>query len=538
MGEASRFRRTLEKCRESRRLVLVVVAVALLVDRMLLTAVVPVIPALLASFREQPNGTTQLQKNATLEDDVTQPMNLTLEDAKGGETDGIHGSNSSLTEDVPRCHWNQSESGEGRENMEVGFLFSSKAIVQLIMNPFVGPLTHKNILSNQKENSNGIQEEMLVGEHAVKRLILLEFLILHHYATIGYSLPMFAGFTIIFFSTIAFAFGRSYWMLLLARILQGVGSSCSTVSGMGMLAERYPDERERGIAMGIALGGLAFGCVVGPTFGGVMYEFVGKSSPFIVLAGLALADASRSGSFLSAWGNRWGISKSLFLFVVAVLQLVALQPKVKEKMAGPSLVRLLMDPYICIAAGVLLFANMSIAILEPSYPLWMERTMCASVWQQGVVWLSPSISYLLGTCISPTLAHKIGRWVVTLVGLILLGTSLALVPQSTRAVHLIAPLSGLGFSVGMVDTCMMPELARLVDIRHFAVYGTVYAIADVAFCLGFAVGPALAMELVTHVGFDWMLYIMATICFAYSPLLCLLRNPPAREGAKVGFQLL
>lgn len=40
----------------------------------------------------------------------------------------------------------------------------------------------------------------------------------------------------------------------------------------------------------------------------------------------------------------------------------------------------------------------------------------------------------------------------------------------------------------MVDSSMMPELGYLVDIRHSAVYGSVYAIGDVAFCLGFAVG--------------------------------------------------
>jgi DHA1 family solute carrier family 18 vesicular amine transporter 1/2 len=28
----------------------------------------------------------------------------------------------------------------------------------------------------------------------------------------------------------------------------------------------------------------------------------------------------------------------------------------------------------------------------------------------------------------------------------------------------------------------------LVDIRHSAVYGGVYAIGDIAFCLGFAIG--------------------------------------------------
>jgi hypothetical protein len=35
----------------------------------------------------------------------------------------------------------------------------------------------------------------------------------------------------------------------------------------------------------------------------------------------------------------------------------------------------------------------------------------------------------------------------------------------------------------MVDSCMMPELGFLVDIRHSAVYGSVYALGDVAFCL-------------------------------------------------------
>lgn len=41
---------------------------------------------------------------------------------------------------------------------------------------------------------------------------------------------------------------------------------------------------------------------------------------------------------------------------------------------------------------------------------------------------------------------------------------------------------------GMVDGTMMPIMAHLVDIRHSAVYGGVYAIADVGLCIGFAIG--------------------------------------------------
>jgi len=43
-------------------------------------------------------------------------------------------------------------------------------------------------------------------------------------------------------------------------------------------------------------------------------------------------------------------------------------------------------------------------------------------------------------------------------------------------------------SPGMVDSSMMPHMGYLVDLRHVSVYGNVYAIADVAFALGFAVG--------------------------------------------------
>jgi len=37
----------------------------------------------------------------------------------------------------------------------------------------------------------------------------------------------------------------------------------------------------------------------------------------------------------------------------------------------------------------------------------------------------------------------------------------------------------------------MPIMGYLVDLRHVPVYGSVYAIADVAFCVGFAVGERL-----------------------------------------------
>lgn len=255
--------------------------------------------------------------------------------------------------------------------------------------------------------------------------------------------------------------------------------------------------------MGIALGGLALGVLIGPPFGGFMYQFVGKSAPFIVLAFLALLDGC--------------------------LQLLVLQPKVtRSEDEAPSLKALIMDPYILIAAGAITFANMGIAMLEPSLPIFMMDKMEAEKWQLGAAFLPASISYLIGTNLFGPLGHRMGRWLASFIGLSLIGLALIFVPFATRPNHLIIPMAALGFGIGMVDSSMMPQLGYLVDIRHSSVYGGVYAIGDIAFCMGFAVGPALSGTLVQHFGFKAMMVGIGIISFIYGPLLIFLKDPPLR----------
>uniref|UniRef100_A0A2C9KHJ7 Major facilitator superfamily (MFS) profile domain-containing protein n=1 Tax=Biomphalaria glabrata TaxID=6526 RepID=A0A2C9KHJ7_BIOGL len=273
---------------------------------------------------------------------------------------------------------------------------------------------------------------------------------------------------------------------------------------MGMIASYYPDDKERGNAMGIALGGLALGVLVGPPFGGVMYEFAGKEAPFLILAALAFFDGC--------------------------LQLLALQPSVKpESQEGTAFKELLRDPYILLCAGSITFGNMGIAMMEPSLPIWMYKTMHSSEWQQGIAFLPASISYAIGTNLFGPLAHKMGRWLSAMIGMLIISICCFALPFSKNIGHLIAPNFGMGFAIGMVDSAMMPHMGYLVDLRHVSVYGSVYAIADVAFCLGFAIGPSLSGTIVSSIGFHWMLWIIAIVNLIYAPLLYFLRNPPARE---------
>ncbi|KAM4802276.1 chromaffin granule amine transporter isoform X3 [Urocitellus parryii] len=443
--------RLLEEGRGSRQLVLVVVFVALLLDNMLLTVVVPIVPTFLyaTEFKEvNSSGHASLSVSSQL--DLTLPtfatifsffdnITIAVEQSAPRGTAWTNGSSGTVPPPVTEAntaHRNNCLQGTEfleEENIRVGVLFASKALMQLLVNPFVGPLTNR----------------------------------------IGYHIPMFAGFVIMFLSTVMFAFSATYTLLFVARTLQGIGSSFSSVAGLGMLASVYTDDYERGRAMGIALGGLALGVLVGAPFGSVMYEFVGKPAPFLILAFLALLDGA--------------------------LQLFILKPsKVSpESTKGTPLLMLLKDPYILVAAGL--------------------------------AFLPASVSYLIGTNLFGVLANKMGRWLCSLVGMVVVGASLLCVPLAHSIFGLIGPNAGLGFAIGMVDSSLMPIMGHLVDLRHTSVYGSVYAIADVAFCVGFAIGPSTGGAIVRAIGFPWLMVIIGVINISYAPLCYFLRSPPAKE---------
>ncbi|KAI6239346.1 Cat-1 [Aphelenchoides fujianensis] len=329
------------------------------------------------------------------------------------------------------------------ENVHVGLMFGSKALIQLIANPMIGPWTNK----------------------------------------IGYTIPMFTGFVIMFLSTLLFAFGASYSTLWMAR--------------MGMLAQAYPDDAERGSAMGIALGGLALGVLVGPPYGGVLYEWAGKELPFVLLALLALL------------GRNPPISRA------AATSRSAANPE------GAGLKAVGQRP-----AGSITIGNLGIAMLEPSLPLWMMESWGASSIERGAAFLPASISYLIGTNIFGPLAHRIGRWLSGFIGLVIIGFCLLAIPSAGSVGGLIIPNFFMGFSIGMIDASMFPMMGYIVDLRHVGVYGSIYAIADAAFCFAFALGPFFSGPLVRTVGFPAMMYLIALVNFLYAPLMFFLRKLP------------
>ena len=78
-------------------------------------------------------------------------------------------------------------------------------------------------------------------------------------------------------------------------------------------------------------------------------------------------------------------------------------------------------------SGAITFANMGIAMLEPSLPIFMMDQMDAEKWQLGAAFLPASISYLIGTNLFGPLGHRMGRWLASFIGLSMIGLALIFV---------------------------------------------------------------------------------------------------------------
>ncbi|XP_077359889.1 putative vesicular acetylcholine transporter-B [Festucalex cinctus] len=419
---------------QQRRIILVIVCVALLLDNMLYMVIVPIIPDYLAD----------------LENEQSEHVHVVLHPNASASQRG-----------------NGTGAGPDKSNnldVQIGVLFASKAILQLLVNPLSGTFIDR----------------------------------------VGYDIPLLIGLTVMFLSTCIFAFGENYATLFAARSLQGLGSAFADTSGLAMIADKYTEEAERSRALGIALAFISFGSLVAPPFGGVLYEFAGKRVPFLVLAFVCLVDG--------------------FLFLTVIRPFSS---RTRENMpVGTPIYRLMIDPYIAVVAGALTVCNIPLAFLEPTIANWMESTMHSTQWQMGLTWLPAFFPHVFGVYITVKLAarHPNLQWFYGALGMVIIGASSCTVPACKSFGELIAPLCGICFGIALVDTALLPTLAFLVDVRHVSVYGSVYAIADISYSVAYAMGPVVAGQIVHNLGFVQLNLGMGLVNVLYAPALLLLRN--------------
>ncbi|XP_023315215.1 synaptic vesicular amine transporter-like [Trichogramma pretiosum] len=355
------------------------------------------------------------------------------------------------------------------ENGRVGLLLSSKALVQLVLNPAVGSLTGR----------------------------------------LGYARPLLLGNVGLLLVALLFAFGRTYAVLFLARSVQGLSSACIGVSGMSLVASRYPEEDQRSRVMGYVLGSVALGVLLGYPMGSVLYDLGGKRAPFLLVAALVAA---------------------LIVVQIYAVEFDAVEQKAES---DANWMRLLLDPRILIIAGAIWISTTPMAILEPCLPIWLRSHIKPKKWQLGTVFIPDSLGYLLGTNFFGLWAFRHGRCRTAVLAMAVVGLSALGIPRARSMAELAVPHLGLGLGIGVADAALVPLLAALVDRRPTASYGPVYSLQQAAVCLAYSLGPIASGELVKSIGFEWVMRLAGLACLAYCPLLVYLARERRRTADEI-----
>ncbi len=87
---------------------------------------------------------------------------------------------------------------------------------------------------------------------------------------------------------------RYYPAMVMARFLQGASAAATWVAGLALLADTYPSH-ELGSAMGLVMTAMSMGMLLGPPFGGFVYQWGGYQLPFIIASGISIYERAWSG---------------------------------------------------------------------------------------------------------------------------------------------------------------------------------------------------------------------------------------------------
>ncbi len=326
--------------------------------------------------------------------------------------------------------------------------------------------------------------------------------------------PVFsAGLWICGFAFLGYLAAHSYTMVLLLRVLQGLGGGLVYGTAPALVTLSLPRERH-GRGLGVMSLGLGVGLGVGPMLGGVLLDAFGWSSTFLFRAPLFLAAAVLAQTRLRALGGKPSLPRRIEL--ADVLRVPVLRSAALAFLSN--------------------HAQFSVWLLVPFYlvgPLALSPTV------GGLVFTLTPLANALAAPVGGAATDRIGPRVPLVVGLALELAGLLAIARMTE--HTPLALVGIamalvGVGVGLLQVTNLAQMmTAFPQAQQCAAGGLGFFGRTLGSAVGVQVTAALFDARVSRDGFlpaFHVAFLAAAAVCALAVLLALLPGPAARESSR------
>jgi DHA2 family methylenomycin A resistance protein-like MFS transporter len=306
-----------------------------------------------------------------------------------------------------------------------------------------------------------------------------------------------AGFALFTAASLACTLAPNAAILIAARAVQGLGAAILVPNSLALLNHAYPDEKDRGRAIGMWAAGASLALTAGPLAGGALITLVGWRSIFLVnlpiglggfwltwrfasetpvsprreldLAGQAAAIAALgalAGALIQ--GGRLGWTNVFVLAGFCAATLCAALFVVQERrVAQPMLpLSLFANRLFAMTSLVGLLVNVAFYGLIFVLSLYFQEINDYSPFQTGLAFLPIMGVVLPVNLIAPRLAERIGAIATIVLGAVITATAclaLLFIRQGTPYPAMLAQLMVLGGGLGLLVPPLTSTLLGSVD---------------------------------------------------------------------------
>ncbi|KGO34866.1 MAG: MFS transporter [Desulfoprunum sp.] len=363
------------------------------------------------------------------------------------------------------------------------------------------------------------------------------------------------GLAVYTFGAVAAAFVDSAALLIFTRVVQGIGAAMFVTTGMAILTSIYPPSR-RGRVLGIYVAAVYVGLSVGPFVGGMLTQYLGWRSIFLIMLPLGLFSLALTlfflkGEWLGEPGQKLDLGGCL-LYAVAILALVYGASRLPSiigialALSGLALLVIFVRHQMAarfpvfdmqLFAGNRTFAFSSLAALL-NYSTTFAVTFLLSLYLQyikgmppqtaGTVLMAQPIMMALLSPVAGRLSDRIEPRLLATAGMVttVIGVALLTTLDGERSVALIvANLILLGIGFALFSSPNMSAIMGAVEKRHYGLaagavatmrlLGQMFSMAVATVVLALIIGR----QAITPATYDLFLRSIHTV-FSISAALC------------------